>query len=237
LTGGDGREGLRLEGLRIGRGAEPLLALDLVVRPGEVVAVMGPSGSGKSTLLAAVIGAAPAAFAVSGRVLLDGRDVTALPTERRRIGILFQDDVLFPHLSVGGNLAFGLPPAVRGRAARRARVEAALAEAGLAGFADRDPATLSGGQRTRVALMRALLAEPRALLLDEPFARLDAALRAQMRGFVFRTLRERGLPALMVTHDEADARAAGGPCVTLAGAGAAPADAPPPPLVAARGRA
>ena len=139
----------------------------------------------------------------------------ALPPERRRTGILFQDDLLFPHLSVGGNLAFALPPGVRGRTERRARIERALSDADLAGFADRDPATLSGGQRARVALMRTLLAEPRALLLDEPFGRLDAALRDEIRRFVFDHARSRGLPVLLVTHDEAEAQAAGGPVIRL----------------------
>ncbi len=176
---------------------------------------MGPSGAGKSTLLAAILGVADPVFTVSGRILLDGADLCPLPPEARSVGMLFQDDVLFPHLSVGANLAFGLTPEVRGRAARRARVEAALAEAELAGFAERDPATLSGGQRVRAALMRTLLSEPHALLLDEPFSRLDAALRARIRGFVFAQVRARGLPALMVTHDAADAEAAGGPVVEI----------------------
>jgi putative thiamine transport system ATP-binding protein len=213
----DPGDGLRLEGLRIRLGARVLAALDLAVRPGEVATVMGPSGAGKSTLLAAIIGAVPPAFAVSGRVRLDGRDLTGLPPEARRIGMLFQDDVLFPHLSVGANLAFGLPESVHGRAPRRARVAAALVEAELDGMADRDPATLSGGQRARAALMRALLAEPRALLLDEPFSRLDAALRDRVRRFTFGRIRERGLPALLVTHDAEDAAAAAGPVVALGG--------------------
>lgn len=207
--------GLVLEGLRILRGGTPLLSLDLAVAPGEVVSVMGASGSGKSTLLAAVIGTLSPPFTMSGRIRLDGEDVTALPPERRGIGILFQDDLLFPHLSVGDNLAFGLARSVRGRAARRAAVEAALAEVGLAGFAGRDPATLSGGQKLRVALMRTLLAEPRALLLDEPFSSLDADRRAQVRSLVFARAKDRGLPVLMVTHDGADAKAAGGPVVRL----------------------
>lgn len=206
--------GLLIQGFRVHQGGRLLAALDLAVQPGTVATVMGPSGVGKSTLLAAIVGAAPRAFSVSGRVCVDDDDVTALPTEQRRIGLLFQDDLLFPHLSVGGNLAFALPVRVRG-AERRQRVDQALAEAGLPGFAERDPATLSGGQRARVAVMRALLAEPRALLLDEPFSRLDAALRAQFRGFVFATLAARGLPALLVTHDPADAEAAGGPVVQL----------------------
>jgi putative thiamine transport system ATP-binding protein len=175
-----------------------------------VLTVMGPSGSGKSALLAAITGTLPPAFAMTGRILLDGHDITTRPTEARHVGILFQDELLFPHLSVGGNLAFGLPAAVKGRAERRARIEAALADVGLAGFADRDPATLSGGQRARVALMRMLLSEPRALLLDEAFSKLDADLRDQVRSLVFGIARDRDLPVLQVTHDAADAEAAGG---------------------------
>lgn len=196
--------------------AAPLFApLDLTVAPGEIGTVMGPSGVGKSTLLDAIGGHLARGFRVAGSVTLDGRDVLALPAEARRVGILFQDALLFPHLSVGDNLAFGLAQRVRGRAARRAAVEAALAQAGLAGFAGRDPATLSGGQRARAALMRALLAEPRALLLDEPFAKLDTGLRAEIRRFVFDHARRRAIPVLMVTHDAGDAEAAGGPVVAL----------------------
>ncbi|EPX79535.1 ATP-binding cassette domain-containing protein [Salipiger mucosus] len=208
-------EGLTLDDLRIARGEDELLRLDAHVAPGEVLTVMGPSGSGKSTLLAAVIGTLAPAFSLEGRVWLDGRDITALPPEARRVGILFQDELLFPHLSVGGNLAFGLARSVRGRAARRARVAEALQEVGLAGFEARDPATLSGGQKARVALMRMLLSEPQALLLDEPFSRLDADRRDRVREMVFARARERALPVLMVTHDAEDARAAGGRVVTL----------------------
>ena len=210
-------DGLRLEGVRIAQGGRMLLSIDAHIRPGAILTVMGPSGSGKSTLLSAIIGAVAPGFDVSGRVRLDGRDLSGLAPQHRRVGILFQDDALFAHLSVGGNLAFALPHSVKGRAARRARVAAALADAELDGFADRDPATLSGGQRARAALMRTLLAEPRALLLDEPFSRLDASLRAQIRAFVFRRAAERRLPGLLVTHDAEDARAAGGAIVTLAG--------------------
>ena len=180
--------------------------------------IMGPSGSGKSSLLAFLCGMLPPAFTAEGRVLVDGEDLAPLPAERRRIGILFQDDLLFPHLSVGDNLAFGLSPTVRGRSERTARIAQALAEADLAGFADRDPATLSGGQRARAALMRTLLSDPRLLLLDEPFSKLDAALRARFRAFVFDHARRRGLPVLLVTHDPADAESAAnrGKIVTLA---------------------
>jgi putative thiamine transport system ATP-binding protein len=142
-------------------------------------------------------------------------ELTPLPPEARRVGILFQDDLLFPHLSVAGNLAFALPASVRPMAQRRARIEQALADAGLAGFGDRDPATLSGGQRARVALLRTLLAQPRALLLDEPFSKLDAQLRDEVRRFVFEHARDSALPTVLVTHDEADAVAAGGAVIRL----------------------
>ena len=207
---------LRLHAVRVALPAREVIApLTLAIAPGECVTVMGPSGAGKSTLLAFIAGTLDPAFAATGRVTLGARDVTDLPPEARRIGILFQDDLLFPHLTVGGNLAFALPAALRDRRERRARIDAALAEAELPGFADRDPATLSGGQRARVTLMRTLLAQPEALLLDEPFSRLDAPLRAGMRRFVFDHARERGLPVLLVTHDASDAEAAGGPRLEL----------------------
>ena len=202
--------GLFLDRLEVRAKDMLIVAMDAVVKPGEVLTIMGPSGSGKSTALAAIIGTLGPDFSVSGRLVLDGCDVTALPTRARGIGLLFQDDVLFPHLSVGGNLAFALPATLRGRQARRAAIEAALAKAGLAGFADRDPGTLSGGERARVALMRTLLAEPKALLLDEPFSRLDAGLRDHIRAFVLDLIRAERIPAILVTHQADDARAAGG---------------------------
>ena len=202
--------GLVLDRLEVRAKGTLIVALDAVVTPGEVLTIMGPSGSGKSTALAAIIGTLGPDFSLSGRLVLDGRDVTGLPTRARGIGLLFQDDVLFPHLSVGGNLAFALPATLRGRQARRAAIAAALAKAGLAGFADRDPGTLSGGERARVALMRTLLAEPRALLLDEPFSRLDAGLRDNIRAFVLDLIRAARIPAILVTHQPDDAQAAGG---------------------------
>jgi putative thiamine transport system ATP-binding protein len=214
-------DALRLEGVRIELHGRVLVPpLDLVVAPGERVTVMGPSGCGKSTLLAFVSGTLDPVFRASGRVLIGDTDVTALPAERRRIGIQFQDDLLFPHLSVGDNLAFALAARVRDRAQRRARIDQALADAELPGVADRDPMTLSGGQRARIALLRALLSEPRVLLLDEPFGRLDAQLRDDFRRFVFAHAAQRGLPTLLVTHDIADAGAAGGVIVELPGAAA-----------------
>jgi putative thiamine transport system ATP-binding protein len=206
-------EGVTISAAQTGR---PLFApLTLTIRPGEVATLMGPSGIGKSTLIDFIGGHLSADFVPQGRVRLDGREIQDLPAETRRIGILFQDALLFPHLSVSDNLAFGLARHVRQGAARRAAVEAALNEAGLEGFGDRDPATLSGGQLGRVALMRTLLAEPKALLLDEPFSKLDPDRRCQMRDFVFDHVRSRNIPVLMVSHDAEDAAAAGGQIVRL----------------------
>lgn len=205
---------LSLQDLTILRDGHPMVALSRSVAPGEVLTIMGPSGCGKSTLLAALVGALPPAFQMQGRVVLHGRDITDLPTHARRLGILFQDDILFPHLSVGGNLGFGLPKTTPDRATTIAH---ALEEAGLEGFQSRDPASLSGGQRARVALMRTLLSDPQALLLDEPFAKLDADLRRQMRAFTFDRARARELPVVLVTHDRDDARAAAGPMIDVMG--------------------
>lgn len=212
--------GLSLNGIEIAHGERRILGpLSLTVPPGEVVTVMGPSGCGKSSLLALICGTLDPALTGRGRVLLNGEDISGRPPEDRHIGILFQDDLLFPHLSVGDNLAFGLPPSLRGRRQRRARIEAALTEADMETFHDRDPATLSGGQRARVALLRTLLSEPRALLLDEPFSKLDVALRARFRSFVFDHARAQKLPTLLVTHDPQDAADAGGPRLQIDAAG------------------
>ncbi len=202
---------LRLENISIFlpmTGQALLRDLSLEVRAGDITTVMGRSGAGKSTLLAFIAGHMDPAFKATGKVFCGDRNITHLPPEARRVGILFQDDMLFPHLSVGSNLAYGLTSDIRGREARRACVEAALDDAGLAGFANRDPATLSGGQRIRVALMRTLLSRPAVLLLDEPFSKLDKALRIDMQTFVFECVRRQRLPVLMVTHDEDDARIA-----------------------------
>ena len=204
--------GLTLDAVSASIRGRRLFSLSLVIPPGTVATVMGPSGSGKSTLLALVGGFLDPEIVAGGRVLLDGTDLAGLPAHRRRLGLMFQDDLLFPHMSVGGNLAFGLPPEAAGR---DAAVRSALAEVGLEGFETRDPATLSGGQRSRVALMRTLLAQPRALLLDEPFSRLDRDLRGQVRRLVFDMARARGLPVLLVSHDSEDAEAANGPRLLL----------------------
>jgi putative thiamine transport system ATP-binding protein len=177
--------------------------LSATVAAGEVLVVMGASGSGKSSLLSYLAGLLAPPLHGQGRMVLDGRDITALPVEQRRVGLLFQDDLLFPHLSVRDNLLFALPAGAR--AARVAAAEAAIVEAELPGLGGRRPSQLSGGQRARVSLLRALLAGPQALLLDEPFSKLDTALRARMREFTWRELRQRAVPAVLVTHDRDDA--------------------------------
>ena len=208
--------GLALEGVSISLRARNLLSITAAVEPGDVLTVMGPSGSGKSTLLAFIGGFLDPVFKASGRVFIDGIDVTAMPANQRHAGILFQDPLLFPHMSVGENLLFALPETLKGRAERNAQAMVALEDMELAGCFHHDPATLSGGQKARVALARTLISQPKALLLDEPFSRLDAALRSQMRELVFSHAKAKLLPVVLVTHDAEDASAAGGQLIEIA---------------------
>jgi putative thiamine transport system ATP-binding protein len=195
---------LELHGTAIRHLTEDLIRpFSVEVAAGEIVTLMGPSGSGKSSLLAYLAGDLPKPLEGRGVVMLNGQDVLKLRPEARRIGRLFQDDMLFPHLTVLQNVLFGMP---RGSCTSRVeKARSALSLAGLAGFEDRLPQTLSGGQRARVALLRALAAEPQALLLDEPFAKLDAELRENIRSYVFASIADAGIPAILVTHDIADA--------------------------------
>jgi putative thiamine transport system ATP-binding protein len=197
---------VQLRELRVA-GRTLLRDLRLVVPGGSVHTLMGDSGCGKSSLLAALCGTAAPQVAFDGEIRLQGRRVEQLPPRQRSIAILFQDDLLFAHMTVRENLLFAVPPGPR--SAREAAVAQALQDLELPALADADPATLSGGQRSRVALMRALLARPAAVLLDEPFARLDAGLRQRMREFTFGTIAARGIAALLVTHDAADVADAG----------------------------
>ncbi|WAF92043.1 ATP-binding cassette domain-containing protein [Aeromonas hydrophila] len=179
----------------------------LQIMPGEVLTLMGPSGCGKSSLLAALAGVLPPSgpLRLEGDVTLGERRLTQLPPQARRIGMLFQDDLLFDHLTVAENLMFGMPACVKGHRARREKAVATLAQVDLTSQADKLPGALSGGQKARVSLLRALLAEPEALLLDEPFSRLDKPLRAAFRELVFAQIKALAIPAILVTHDEEDA--------------------------------
>jgi putative thiamine transport system ATP-binding protein len=195
---------LELENLHIRKQGTSLFdPVTLVIAPGEIATLMGPSGCGKSTLLSAVSGSLDPVFTLTGAVRLNGREITSLPMEDRNIGLLFQDDLLFPHMDIGSNLAFALRENISGPE-RRVLVGRALESAGLEGFEKRDPSSLSGGQKARVSLLRSLLARPGALLMDEPFSKLDHPLKAVIRPFVFSRIREMNIPALLVTHDPAD---------------------------------
>lgn len=192
---------LRLEGVRIEAGGFRLTA-DWAVEAGARVAVIGPSGAGKSTLLMAIAGFQPLA---AGRVLWNGADLGPLCPGARPVSILFQDNNLFPHLTVGANLALALDPRGRTGRAGRARIAAALDRVGLGGRAGDLPGALSGGEQGRVALARTLLRPRPVLLLDEPFAALGPGLRAAMLALVRDVAAEAGALTLMVTHDPGDA--------------------------------
>lgn len=193
---------LEFDAIRVTRGAFALSA-DLSVDQGARVAVIGPSGSGKSTLLSLVGGfLAPD----RGRIRLDGQDITALPPGRRPVSMLFQDQNLFPHLTVAQNVGLGLRPDLRLSEPQRCRVAQVLAEVGLEGTEDRRPADLSGGQQSRVALARVLLRARPVLLLDEAFAALGPALKAEMLALLGRIADQTRATVLMVTHDPGDAR-------------------------------
>ncbi len=174
--------------------------LELTVPAGETVAVMGPNGAGKSTVLEVAAGVVPAD---PGRVVVGGRDVTTVPTHRRGVGLLAQDPLLLPHLSVLDNVAFGPRSSGAGRRRSREVARTWLERVGLADLADRRPASLSGGQAQRVAIARALAAEPEVLLLDEPIAALDVTVVPEIRHLLRDVLADR--TAVVVTHDVLDA--------------------------------
>jgi molybdate transport system ATP-binding protein len=193
------------------------LSVDFSAGPGPLL-VTGPNGSGKTTLLLAVLGAlrpTQGRLVLSGSVFFDSAERVSLPVEDRNIAYVPQDSGLFPHLSVRDNVGFGLSrlPA----AARAERVERALTQLGAAHVADAMPTRLSGGERQRVALARALATQPRAVLLDEPLASLDAPTRVRFRDFLAEYLRRLDVPALVVTHEAEDARVLGGDMLVLEG--------------------
>jgi putative spermidine/putrescine transport system ATP-binding protein len=195
---------LTLDGVAFAYPGSPfrLTDIELAVAPGELVAVIGASGCGKSTVLKLVAGfLAP----LRGRVLVDGMDVTAMPPRARNLGVVFQAYALFPHMTAWENVAY--PLKVRGLSAgeRRQRAFKMLDVVGLSDFAHRRPPELSGGQQQRIALARALVFQPRALLLDEPLSALDAALRIEMRDEIRRLQREHAIATLHITHDQEEA--------------------------------
>ncbi|MGB7269808.1 MAG: thiamine ABC transporter ATP-binding protein [Albidovulum sp.] len=230
---------LRLDALQIIQGDFSLTA-DLAIPTGGTVGIIGPSGAGKSTLLAVIAGFIQP---TAGRVLWQDSDLGPLAPGRRPLSMLFQDQNLFPHLSVAQNLGLGLRPDLRLGPDEQAQVAAALARVGLADMAARAPGSLSGGQQSRVALARALLRARPVLLLDEPFAALGPALKAEMLDLVAEIAGENGTTVLMVTHDPSDARRIAAQTVLVAeGLAHAPQptavllDNPPPALAAYLGQ-
>jgi len=201
---------IELRGLEVKAGGFRVGPVDLTVADGSYGVLLGPSGAGKSLVLEALAGVLPAA---AGEVRLAGADVGGLTPERRRVGLVFQDGLLFPHLTVARNIAYGM----RGRDGREAEVERLAEAVGVHDLLDRHPATLSGGERQRVALARALAARPRALLLDEPLSAVDPEARESLQDLLRRVCRERDLPVLHVTHDRDEAFALADECHVLIG--------------------
>ncbi len=205
---------LEIHALEFGFDSPLVTDLSFVVPKGEIRLLHGPSGCGKSTLLALISGTPISNVNWAGEIRLNGIDIGALPSHQRSVGIMYQDALLFPHLTVGENLAFGLASSIRGKA-RHGAVQNALAAASLDGFGERDPASLSGGQAARIALMRALLAEPKTLLMDEAFSSLDPDLRRQFGQFVATQVKLKQIPALLVSHDVADRQFASEPVLNF----------------------
>ncbi len=199
---------LELKNICVRYGARMLAdGLNLRVASGEIVAVLGPSGSGKSTLLKIMAGLQ---VPDRGQVFWDGQDITQLAPERRGFALMFQDFALFPHLNVLDNVAFGLIEQRQPRSVARARATEMLQRFRLIDHAMHRVWTLSGGEQQRVALARALITAPRALLLDEPFSALDAELRLDLQQEFCQRIVAAGMATVLVTHDEAEARAMAG---------------------------
>ena len=177
--------------------------VSFTIAQGEVLTLMGPSGCGKSSLLSVIAGHASADFSYQGECYYQQQLLNELPAEKRNIGILFQDDLLFPHLNIWENLAIALPNHVK-KAQRKQQALDTLAQLDLLALANKTPMQISGGQRARISMMRMLLAEPAVVLLDEPFSKLDKSLRSEFRDWVFTQTTSRNLPVLMVTHDADD---------------------------------
>ncbi len=217
---------LQIKNLTINRSNQPFIGpFELQVEEGEILTIMGPSGCGKSTLLNAIAGHLSSDFSVVGEITLNSTVLQKsinpsispapqgkkhkpinLAAHQRGVGILFQDDLLFSHLNIWENLALALPKEVKNR---QQRCHEALESIGLINLAGVHPEQVSGGQRARISVIRALLAKPSALLLDEPFSKLDKALRSSFREFVYQQVRRANIPVILVTHDEDDIPANG----------------------------
>lgn len=207
---------LNLENVVIYRDDKPMLQLSAEVAKGEVLTVMGPSGAGKSTLLQAIAGQLQAPFSVSGQIKINHVVINDVSAHLRKVGIMYQDALLFEHMTVGENIAFAMPDnSHKNKQMKYEAINELLAAVELDGIADRAVNTLSGGQQARVSLIRTLASEPLVVLLDEPFSKLDVALRSQIRSWTFSQLKARNIPTVLVTHDNDDALAAGGDVIEI----------------------
>ena len=193
---------LTCENLTIGYESALREPVTFTVPPGSVLAVVGPSGCGKSTLLSTIAGVIPAH---SGRVLIDGVDVTQMPTHTRKVAMVFQEPLLFPTMTVRDNVAYGPRRSGASGSHARSKADELLSWVDLAGLSNRNVDQLSGGQAQRVSLARALAADPAVLCLDEPFSALDAPLRSRLATDVLAQVRRTGIPAVHVTHDPDEA--------------------------------
>jgi len=177
--------------------------LNLKIKNGEILCIFGASGVGKSSLINVIAGVYEDDLKFQGKIILNGKNLNQVPIEKRKIGLLLQDGTLFPHLTVEQNIFFGMSKKLTYKQ-KSALITSNLEKSNMVGFEDRYPHTLSGGQKARVACLRAILSEPEALLLDEPFSSLDPDQRNSFRKFVVNNIRENKIPCLLVTHDEND---------------------------------
>ena len=177
--------------------------LNLKIKNGEILCIFGASGVGKSSLINVIAGVYEDDLKFQGKIILNGKNLNQVPIEKRKIGLLLQDATLFPHLTVEQNIFFGMSKKLTYKQ-KSALITSNLEKSNMVGFEDRYPHTLSGGQKARVACLRAILSEPEALLLDEPFSSLDPDQRNSFRKFVVNNIKENKIPCLLVTHDEND---------------------------------
>lgn len=205
---------LKLDNVTISQLDKRLLSVNTTVNKGDILSIMGPSGSGKSTLLNAISGHLTPPFSMVGRIDVNGCSITSMPAHQRGVGVMFQDALLFDHMTVGQNIMFAMPQTMNAKQKEKA-VTAMLSAVGLDGMEKRAPNELSGGQQSRVSLLRTLAAQPNVVLLDEPFSQLDSHLREQIRTWTFEQLKVRQIPSILVTHDMEDAIAAGGEIMEL----------------------
>lgn len=177
--------------------------LSIKIENSEILCVFGESGVGKSSLINVISGVNEEKLKIEGEIKLNGVILNNIPTEKRKIGLLLQDGTLFPHLTVEQNLLFGMNKSLN-KKEKNSLILNYLDKANMSGFQDRYPNTLSGGQKARIACLRAILSEPNALLLDEPFSSLDPSQRNSFREFVVKQVKRANIPCLLVTHDEGD---------------------------------